>query len=272
MTIYSVLLLLFPKAFRDEYGGEMLYINKSLTRPLWAMEFSRDEGLRKYVDDFTPPFHKDSPDYNRNQDSHAIEDVRRWYDYWRERPGTGDRVNAGGVNIIFSDSNTHFRGEENYRRSGEVDAMRIPKDGYFANQVMWDGWVDVARSRALWDSVFQAPKSLAARRLWVDEPSAGIPFLYVRTGAELSGILRMQNDSRNADRVLGDVRGIIRGVGLDRYWPGLSSAVSAPEPSRGPTALGDSAKGIPLDAKPAPMRGAEPPPSRGKPSGGAKPK
>jgi len=22
-----------------EYGGEMLYINKSLTRPLWAMEF-----------------------------------------------------------------------------------------------------------------------------------------------------------------------------------------------------------------------------------------
>jgi len=73
--------------------------------------------------------------------------VRRWYDYWRERPGTGDRVNAGGVNIIFSDSNTHFRGEENYRRSGEVDAMRIPKDGYFANQVMWDGWVDVERPR-----------------------------------------------------------------------------------------------------------------------------
>jgi len=50
-----------------EYGGEMLYINKSLTRPLWAMEFSRDEGLRKYVDDFTPPFHKDSPDYNRTR-------------------------------------------------------------------------------------------------------------------------------------------------------------------------------------------------------------
>src|SRR6266700_8103312 len=130
-----------------EYGGEMLYINKSLTKPLWAMEFSRDEGLRKYVDDFTPPFHKDSPDYNRNQDSRAIENVRRWYDYWRERPGTGDRVNAGGVNIIFSDSNTHFRGEENYRRSGEVDGMRIPKDGYFANQVMWDGWVDVERPR-----------------------------------------------------------------------------------------------------------------------------
>lgn len=52
------------------------------------------------------------------------------------------------MNIIFSDSNTHHRGAENYRRSGEVDAMRIPKDGFFAHQVMWDGWVDVEQPRA----------------------------------------------------------------------------------------------------------------------------
>lgn len=140
-----------------EYGGEMLYINKSAAKPLWAMEYSRDEGLRKYWDEFSPPYHKDGDGplhnnqdasaYNRNQDSHALENVARWYDYWRERPGTGTRVNAGGVNIIFSDSNTHHRGAENYRRSGEVDAMRLPKDGYFANQVMWDGWVDVGRPR-----------------------------------------------------------------------------------------------------------------------------
>ncbi|MDQ3813187.1 MAG: DUF4982 domain-containing protein, partial [Armatimonadota bacterium] len=81
-------------------------------------------------------------------DRHAIENVERWYDYWRERPGTGARVNGGGVNIVFSDSNTHHRGAENYRRSGEVDAMRIPKDGFFAHQVMWDGWVNAERPRA----------------------------------------------------------------------------------------------------------------------------
>jgi beta-galactosidase len=50
------------------------------------------------------------------------------------------------VNIIFSDSNTHFRGEENYRTSGEVDALRVAKDAFFAHQVMWDGWVDVANT------------------------------------------------------------------------------------------------------------------------------
>lgn len=135
-----------------EYGGEMLYINKSADKPLWSMEYSRDEALRKYWDELSPPFHKngagplykgaDASDYNRNQDSQAIEDVTRWNEYYSERPGTGTRVSAGGVNIIFSDSNTHRRGEENYRRSGEVDAMRIPKDAYYAHQVMWDGWVE----------------------------------------------------------------------------------------------------------------------------------
>ncbi|HJX70650.1 MAG TPA: DUF4982 domain-containing protein [Bacteroidales bacterium] len=138
-----------------EYGGEMLYINKSARQPMWAMEYMRNEGLRKYWDNHSLPFHvdgagplyrnQDASAYNRNQDSYAIEAVKRWYDYWRERPGTGKRVSSGGANIVFSDSNTHFRGEENYRRSGEVDALRIPKDGYFAHYVMWDGWVDTEK-------------------------------------------------------------------------------------------------------------------------------
>ena len=135
-----------------EYGGEMLYINKSKKHPMWAMEYCRDEGLRKYWDEYSYPFHKegDGPlyrgkpatDYNHNMDVFAVEMVRRWYDYWLERPGTGTRVSSGGVKIVFSDTNTHHRGESNYRMSGVTDAMRIPKDAFFAHQVMWSGWVD----------------------------------------------------------------------------------------------------------------------------------
>ena len=125
-----------------EYGGEMLYINKSATKPLWAHEYSRDEAARAYQDDFTPPFHKDAPDYNRNVESMAVEDVKRWWDYYRERPGSGTRVSAGGVKIGFTDSNSHFRGDNNYRRSGVIDAVRLPKDPWYVHQVMWGGWVD----------------------------------------------------------------------------------------------------------------------------------
>ena len=135
-----------------EYGGEMLYINKSKKHPMWAMEYCRDEGLRKYWDEYSYPYHKegDGPlyrgkpatDYNHNMDQLAVEMVRRWYDYWRERPGTGTRVSSGGVKIVFSDTNTHHRGESNYRTSGVVDAMRIPKDAFYVHQVMWNGWVE----------------------------------------------------------------------------------------------------------------------------------
>ena len=135
-----------------EYGGEMLYINKSKKHPMWAMEYCRDEGLRKYWDGQSYPFHKegDGPlyrgkpadEYNHNMDEFAVEMVRRWYDYWRERPGTGTRVSSGGVKIVFSDTNTHHRGEKHYRTSGVVDAMRIPKDAFYAHQVMWNGWVE----------------------------------------------------------------------------------------------------------------------------------
>ena len=135
-----------------EYGGEMLYINKSATKPMWAMEYCRDEGLRKYWDEYSHPYHKegDGPlyrgqparDYNHNMDEFAQEMVRRWHEYYLERPGTGKRVSSGGVKIVFSDTNTHHRGESNYRTSGVTDAMRIPKDAFFAHQVMWDGWVE----------------------------------------------------------------------------------------------------------------------------------
>ena len=158
-----------------EYGGEMLYINKSKKHPMWAMEYCRDEGLRKYWDEQSYPFHKegDGPlyrgkpanEYNHNMDQFAVEMVRRWYDYWRERPGTGTRVSSGGVKIVFSDTNTHHRGEKHYRTSGVVDAMRIPKDAFYAHQVMWNGWVEPEEAKTYIVGHWNFPANTVKARL-----------------------------------------------------------------------------------------------------------
>lgn len=138
-----------------EYGGEMLYVNKSDNKPMWMMEYCRDEGLRWYWNSWSYPYHKegDGPlyrnapadSYNHNSDEFVRELVARWYEYYMERPGSGTKVNSGGAKIIFSDTQTHGRSADNYRVSGVVDPMRVPKDAFFAHQVMWDGWVDDLR-------------------------------------------------------------------------------------------------------------------------------
>lgn len=135
-----------------EYGGEMLYVNKSDTKPMWMMEYCRDEALRWYWNAWSYPYHAEGDGplyrnapadaYNHNQDEFVAQLVERWYEYWTERPGSGTKVNSGGTKIIFSDTQTHGRSADNYRVSGVVDPMRVPKDAYYAHQVMWDGWVD----------------------------------------------------------------------------------------------------------------------------------
>ena len=139
-----------------EYGGEMLYINKSATKPMWMMEYCRDECYRKFWNSWTYPFHQEGdgvlyrgapgPSWNHNNDEFVVELVRRWHEYWQERPGSGTKVNSGGAKIVFSDTQTHGRSRD-FRVSGVVDPMRIPKDAFFAHQVMWDCWVDDLKPR-----------------------------------------------------------------------------------------------------------------------------
>lgn len=160
-----------------EYGGEMLYVNKSDTKPMWMMEYCRDEALRWYWNSWSYPYHKegdgplyrDAPAdaYNHNNDEFAAELVARWYEYWLERPGSGTKVNSGGAKIIFSDTQTHGRSADNYRVSGVVDPMRVPKDAFFAHQVMWDGWVDDL-----------TPRTYIVGH-WNYEPGDTIPVVYV---------------------------------------------------------------------------------------------
>ncbi|MDZ7631172.1 MAG: hypothetical protein U5K74_07450 [Gemmatimonadaceae bacterium] len=52
--------------------------------------------------------------------------------------------------------------------------------------VQGEGFVDVKRSLALWNTVFEGQQSIISRGDWVDKPSAGIPALYVSAGIVLA--------------------------------------------------------------------------------------
>jgi hypothetical protein len=104
------------------------------------------------------------------------------------------------------------------------------------------GWVDVTRTKTLWDSVFTGQKSISKRDDWVDRPSVGIPYLYVATGLMLSEGLQARGDVAASSRVLNQSRQIAQAVRLDD----LLAQMSAPEPVSAPNPLlvpGDSRKG-----------------------------
>jgi hypothetical protein len=80
--------------------------------------------------------------------------------------------------------------------------------------VQGDGWLDVHRSLALWDSVFQGPKSVLKKGHWIDRPSVGIPYLYVATGVELAEELRNQGRTADAQKVFSLGRQVAQAVRL----------------------------------------------------------
>ena len=80
---------------------------------------------------------------------------------------------------------------------------------YLADQ---QEWFDIPRTKALWDSVFEGPKSLIKRGDWIDQPSVGIPYLYIATGATLAQILNDRGNAQEAMQVFNTVKGVAQAV------------------------------------------------------------
>ena len=112
------------------------------------------------------------------------------------------------------------------------------------------GWVDVGRTKTLWDSVFVGQHSLATRHDWVDRPSVGIPYLYVATGLMLSEVLQATGDSTSATRVLTEAKQVAKAVKLTDLLKQMEQE-AAPLPATSPLVVppGDSPRGTPLPAK-----------------------
>jgi beta-galactosidase len=119
--------------------------------PLIETEDFRDEGARRFWDDYTPPYYKAKKGPNdtwRNRsrylytsESFALAGIERYWDYWQNRISNPDPAHSkwsAYASIYFSDSDADGRQDssEVCRVSGKVDAVRLPKEIYYAHRVM----------------------------------------------------------------------------------------------------------------------------------------
>ncbi len=135
-----------PKA---DAVGDGIFRGYSVARrdraPLIETEDFRNEGARRYWDDDSPPYFgfKKGPNdtWEYTSESFAVAGVKRYWEYWINRISNPDPAHskwAGYASIYFSDSDADGRQDssEVARVSGKVDAVRLPKEIYFASRVM----------------------------------------------------------------------------------------------------------------------------------------
>ena len=71
------------------------------------------------------------------------------------------------------------------------------------------GYVDAARTIALWSDVYTAPESLLARGRWVDVASESIPRHYAGTGVIAAEMLARRGDTAGSQSAMTVVQRII---------------------------------------------------------------
>jgi beta-galactosidase len=113
--------------------------------PLIETEDFRDEGARRFWDPYSPPYYgfKKGPDdtYQYDSESFALAGVKRYWEYWENRISNTDPAHSkwsGYASIYFTDEDADGRQDssEVARVSGKVDAVRLPKEIYYAHRVM----------------------------------------------------------------------------------------------------------------------------------------
>ena len=120
--------------------------------PLIETEDFREEGARRFWDEFSPPYFgfKKGPNdtWQFNSDNFALASVQRYAAYWDNRISNPDPAHSkwsGYGSIYFTDEDADGRQDssEVSRVSGKVDAVRLPKDIYFAHRVIQNERPDI---------------------------------------------------------------------------------------------------------------------------------
>jgi Protein of unknown function (DUF2723) len=225
-----------PSAYRDTKWV------KPTTPPL-HMSFADADAVPDYYD-VRQPFSFDAGDLHTIVDPKRLEYgvlvradalvLRMIRDAWPERPIYFARSDIGYPRSLGL--------EQFVLTQGLASKVFVPPASPSARRdtvfVEGDGWLDVARSRALWNS-FRAPRSIISEGQWIDRPSANIAGLYLFAGSELAEVSRSEHDMAKANEIMSTVRQVAHATRLDNFVSSAESVFASP-------ASGDSSSAIPL--------------------------
>jgi hypothetical protein len=136
----------------------------------------------------------------------------------------------------------------------------MPTPGADTLLVRGEGWVDLRRSLALWQEVFEGHDALVRKDGWVDRASIGIPALYIQTGFMLADALEVAGDTAELRSVLHKTEAVARATRLDQFLD-FSSGPAVPLPG----GAGDTRAPAEVPALPRDTRNSAPAPRRDSP-------
>ncbi|MGH9885577.1 MAG: glycosyltransferase family 117 protein, partial [bacterium] len=136
--------------------------------------------------------------------------LRMIQDAWPDRPVYFARTSGGYARSLGLGDYTLTQG-----LAAKVFVPPAPTAVKDTLYIQGDGWLDLPRSDALWNTVFQGAKSVINTGDWIDRPSVGIPYLYVATGMELAEALKTRGRVADAQKVFGTAKQVAQVVRLD---------------------------------------------------------
>ncbi|MFG0253869.1 MAG: sugar-binding domain-containing protein [Rhodopirellula sp. JB053] len=130
-------------AMRESIDVELGTVGRTRTFPSLGVietEYDRTETPRRVWDKYSPPdFGRlgklaELNTYSLTSEGFATNAIEQWCTLFGSKPG-----HSGGANWIFSDGTHGTRQRTDCARAtGEVDAVRLPKEAYWALQATWD--------------------------------------------------------------------------------------------------------------------------------------
>jgi hypothetical protein len=205
-----------PIATYDAANGPAIYRNqvwKKPSGPPLRMTYAEADAIPEYIQIAQPQVFRQGNIILNIQPGYLVRDelvlLRLIKDAFPERP---IYLSTGGGGTLAQSMQAYLVSQGFVQKLVDhpvTDSPATPKiSGLF---------IDLDRSKALWDTVYHAPEALVKEGDWIDRASIGIPYTYAFTGAMLAEGMSRKGDERAATAIMDRVKRIVKAARIEGF-------------------------------------------------------